>query len=331
MTDRIVLAYAGGLRASAAIPWLVGAYGAEVVTLTMDLGQGCDLEEIRDLALAAGAVRAHVLDVREAFARDFVLPALQAGALYQGRDPMAAALGQPLIAKTLLEVASIEQATAVAHGCTGLDLERIEASARALNPDIRVIATARADEPQQRASANLWGRSYTVAKSQTPSPKSQAAGEAPDTPASVEIAFERGVPAAINGVPMALAELIESLSIIAGQHRVGRITVEESDVAGTRLRRVCEAPAAVVLHAAHAALEAVALPRELTRFAHDRAAEYAHLVWNGLWFTAAREARDASNAKAQETMTGSVRMTLFKGTLRSSEAAVVDHAAVPLA
>ena len=336
MTDRIVLAYAGGLTAAAAIPWLAGVYGAAVVTLTLDLGQGSDLDEVRDLALAAGAVRAHVLDVREAFARDFVLPALRAGALYEGRDPMAAALGQPLIVKSLLEVASIEQATAVAHGCTGLDCERMEASARALNPDIRVIATARADEPSQGAGANLWGRVYAStpqgpdAESPTARPRSQLLEEAPDTPALVEIAFEGGVPVAINGVPMALTELIESLSIIAGQHGVGRITAGESDVAGTRSRRVCEAPAAVVLHAAHAALEAVALPRELTRHAHDGAAEYAHLVWNGRWFTAAREARDASNAKAQENMTGSVRMTLFKGTLRSSEAAVLDHA-VPLA
>jgi argininosuccinate synthase len=149
-------------------------------------------------------------------------------------------------------------------------------------------------------------------------------GEAPDTPAYVEISFERGVPAAINGVPMALTELIESLSIIAGQHGVGRIAVEESDLAGARLRHVYEAPAAVVLHAALTALETSVLPREVTRLKRDRAAEYAHLVCSGLWFTPRREAMDAFNAKVQENVTGSVRITLFKGTLLSSEAAELD-------
>jgi len=341
MKERIVLAYAGGLQTSVAIPWLAEAYEAEVVTLTLDLGQGRDLEEIRDRALATGAVRAHVLDVREAFARDFVLPALQAGALHEGRDPMAAALARPLIARTLLEIASIEQATAIAHGCTGMDQQRMDASVRALNPDMRVVAAARAAVPPHITHANLWGRAYTSTKSQTPSPKSQAPAEAPDTPAYVEITFERGVPAAINGVPMALTELIESLSIIAGQHGVGRIAVEERveerDEAGARVRHVYEAPAAVVLHAAHMALETSVLPPEVTRLKRDRATEYARLVWNGQWFTAAREAMDALNAKVQERVTGSVRITLFKGTLLSSEAAELnaelgaelDEAAVP--
>ncbi|MBI2828420.1 MAG: argininosuccinate synthase [Acidobacteria bacterium] len=322
MRERIVLAYGGGLPISAVISWLAEAYDAEIVTLTLDFGQGRDLEEIRDRALAAGAVRAHVLDVREEFARDFVLPALQAGALYEGRDPMAAALGRPLIAKKLLEIASIEQATATAHGCIGMDQKRMDASARALNPDIRVIAAARALAPPHSTHANLWGRAYTVTR---------PPAEAPDTPACVEISFERGVPAAINGVPMALAELIESLSIIAGRHGVGRIAEAERDVAGVRVRHVYEAPAAVVLHAAHSALETSLHPPELARLKLGRAAEYAHLVWNGLWFTPMREAMDAVNAVVQESVTGSVRITLFKGTLLTSEAAEHEHAAVPRA
>ena len=338
MKERVVLAYAGGLETSEAIPWLAETYGAEVVTLTLDLGQGRDLEEIRDRALAAGAVRAHVLDVREEFAHDFVLPALQAGALHEGRDPMAAALARPLMARKLLEIASIEQTTAIAHGCTGLDQERMAESARALNPHIRVIAVAGAAAPPQRTHANLWGRGYTSTKSQTsnlksqiPDPESQVPTGAQGSSASVEIAFERGVPAAINGVPMALTELIESLSIIALQHGVGLMAGEESDEAGSPWRHAYEAPAAVVLHAAHAALETSLVPPELTRLKRDRAAEYAHLVYGGQWFTGAREAMDALNAVVQERVTGSVRITLLKGTLLTSEAAGIDAARGPAA
>jgi argininosuccinate synthase len=347
MKDRIVLAYAGDGGTSAVIPQLAEEHDAEVVTLTLDLGQGRDLEDIRDRALAGGAARAHVLDVREEFARDFVLPALQAGALYEGRDPMAAALARPLMVKTLLQVASIEQATAIAHGCTGMDQARMDASAQALNPDIRVIAAARAGALPYSTHANLWGRAYTVTKAQsshrtshiphpesqirTPGPRSQSGGEAPDTPAYIEIAFERGVPAGINGVPMTLTELIESVSIITGQHGVGRIATTESDADGALLRHVYEAPAALVLHAAHAALEASVLPPDVMRIKADRATDYARLVWNGLWFSAAREEMDALNARAQDGVTGSVRIKLFKGTLLTSETAELDHAAVPRA
>ena len=329
MKERIVLAYTGGLPISVAIPWLAEVYGAEVVTLTLDLGQGRDLEEIRDRALATGAVRAHVLDVREEFARDFVLPALHAGAQHDGRDSMAAALAWPLIAKKLLEIASIERATAMAHGCTGSDRTRMDASARALNPDIRVIAASRADAPRHSTHANLWGRADTVTKPQNPSPRAPAPTDPPGTPAHVEISFDRGVPVAINGVPMVLAELIDSLSIIAGRHGVGRISETESEMAGVRVCHVSEAPAAVVLHAAHRALETAVLSGGVTRRKRARAAEYAQLVLSGLWFTAAREAMDALNAEAQDSVTGAVRITLFEGTLVTVEATERAHAAVP--
>ncbi len=319
MKDRIVLAYAGGVETAAAIPSLAEEYGAEVVTLTLDLGQGRDLEEIRDRALAAGAARAHVLDVREEFARDVVLPALQAGALDEANPPMAAALAWPIIAKKLLEIASIEQATAIAHGCLGVDRDGMDGSVRALNADIRVVA-ARAAAPSYSTHANLCGRFHAVTK---PAP------EPPDMPAYVVISFERGVPTAINGVPMALTELIESLSIIAGQHGVGRMAVAERDVAGVPVRHVYEAPAALVLHTAHAALEASVVPREVMRLKAGRASDYAHLVRHGRWFTALREAMDALNAGVQESVTGSVRIKLFKGALLTSEAAELDHVAVP--
>lgn len=317
MSARIVLAYTGSLQTSMAIRSLGEADGTDVVTLTLDLGQGLDLEEIRDRALTAGAARAHVLDVREEFAHDFVLPALQAGALHEGRDPMSAALALPLIARKLIEIASIEQATAIAHGCTGDDRGRMNTSVGALEPEICVIA-AGCEDVARRMHANLWGRAHAATKPWA---------EAPDTPAYVEITFERGVLAAINGVPMPLTELIESMSIVAAQHGVGWIE-EEHDVAGAPMKRVYEAPAAVVLHAARAALDTSVLPRDLLRLKRDWALEYAGLVSDGLWFTAGRKTMDALNAEVQENVSGSVRIKLFRGTLLTSEVAQLEDAAV---
>ena len=328
MKERIVLAYTGSLQASVAIRSLAEVDAAEVVTLTLDLGQRRDLAEVRDRALAMGAARAHVLDVREEFARDFVLPALQAGALRDGRDPMGAPLALSLIARKLLEMASIEEATAIAHGCTGVDRRQMDANVRALDPDIRVIAVGGA-AVAQRTHANLWGRTYTSTKSHAPSSESRPPAGTSEMPAYVEIAFERGVPAAINGVEMPLTELIESLSIIAGQHGVGWIEEEESNVSGAQIHHVQEAPAAVVLHAAHAALEASVLPRDLLQLKRGRSTEYARIVSEGLWFTTARGTLDALNAKMQERVTGSVSITLFKETLLASAAAAVEHAVVP--
>lgn len=266
MKERIVFAYAGVGETWADISSIAEARDVEIVTVTLDLGQGRALEEVRDRALAGGAVRAHVLDVREEFARDYVLAALHAGALREGRDPMAVALARPLIGKKLMEIAAIEGARDVVDS-SGMQ-------------------------------ANLWGRVGTSYRLTT-SPES-----APETPAEVEVSFERGVPAAVNGVPMALTELIEILAIIAGHHGVGRIDTSDT---------CSEAPAAVVLHAAHNALETfVSLP-ELVRLKRESAVEYAALVCDGLWFTPRREALDAFNAKVQEQVTGSVRIKLLKG------------------
>ena len=240
MTERVILAFSGDLEAAAAIPSLAQEHQAEIVTLTLDLGSGRDLEEIRDRALAAGAVRAHVVDAREEFVRDFVLPSLQAGATAAADDPTGAALVRALVARKLAEAAAIEQARGV-------------------------IDRFRTDE-------SLWGRRGDN------NVLTRAVQDAPDTPAYVEIAFERGIPVAVNGIPMAATELIESIAIIAGHHGVGRM-----ESAG-----VCvEAPAAVVLHTAYAAL-ARAVPADVT---------------------------------------GSVRLTLSKGTLETSAIAAVNGAA----
>ena len=360
--ERIVLAYSGGLDTSVAIPWLVERYEAEVIAVTLDMGQGKELDDVRERALAVGAVGVHVVDVREEFVRDYLLPALQAGALYEGRYPMATSLGRPLIAKRLVEIAEMEGASAIAHGCTGKgnDQVRIDVSARALNPEIRVIAPARVwgmsrpDEiayAQQRGipvpatvdspystDANLWGRSIECGILEDPwiePPEeiytlTRAPAECPDTPAYVEIRFEDGVPTEVNGVVMPLAELIHSLATIAGSHGVGRIDMVENRLVGIKSREIYEAPAATVLHMAHRELEMLVIPRDLERVKGELSRVYADLVYDGLWFSPTREAIDALVAYVQPRVTGTIRLKLYKGDCRvvgrQSPFALYDHA-----
>jgi argininosuccinate synthase len=265
---RIVLAYSGGLDTSVAIPWLKDKYAAEVIAVALDLGQGAELNQVRERAIAAGAARCHVLDVREEFARDYILPALQADALYEERYPLATALGRPLIAKKLIEIARMENAAAIAHGGTdkGNDQVRIDVSARAIDPRMTVIAPARewemtrsdeieyarvrnvavpaTTENPYRVDRNLWGRSIECGVLEDPwteppddiytLTKSPAA--APDVAAYVQIEWQNGVPVAVSGVEMSLVELIASLETIAGVHGVGRIDMVENRVVGIKSR-----------------------------------------------------------------------------------------------
>ena len=360
--ERIVLAYSGGLDTSVAVPWLAEHYDAEVVAVTMDLGQGKELDDVRDRALAVGAVRAHVLDVREEFAREYLIPALQAGAIYEGRYPLATALGRPLIAKHLVEIARLEGATAIAHGCTGKgnDQVRIDVSVRALNPALRMIAPARewgmtrpdeieyarargipvpvtVDNPYS-TDTNLWGRSIECGVLEDPWAEppeeiyamTKAPAACPDTPAYVEVSFEAGVPVAVNGVPMSLIDLMGSLQTIGGAHGVGRIDMVENRLVGIKSREIYEAPAASILHAAHKELETLVIARDLERLKHDLARVYADLVYNGLWFSQTREAIDGFVTTIQPRVTGVVRLKLFKGDCRvvgrKSPVALYEHA-----
>jgi argininosuccinate synthase len=343
--ERIVLGYSGSLVTSVAIPWLAERHRAEIVTVTIDLGQGREIEEIRERALASGAVRAHVLDLRDAFASDFILPALQAGAFSEGRASLGRALGRPLIAKHLLEIARIEGARAIAHGGSSLDGHpgRVALAARALDPSIQSIALSRVwkstpaerlDYARQRgiptlasqdvAEANLWGRTIDAAGVsddwQEPSEDSylltRRPEDAPDTPADVEIEFARGVPIKINGVQMSLTELIQCLETIAGSHGVGRLdTVEPRRSAGT-VRTILEAPPAVVLDTAHRELQTVVTPPDLARIASELGSKYANLIATGEWFGPTREALDAFVARLQQRVSGTVRLKIFKGDCR---------------
>jgi len=343
---RIVLAYSGGLDTSAAIAWLAEQYGAQVIAVTLDLGQGRELTDVRERALAVGAARAHVLDVRDEFAHDYILPALQAGALYEDRYPLATALSRPLIARKLVDVAHMEGSTVIAHGCNGKanDELRLELGVRALDPAMTVLAPARiwgmsrdeliayakarqipipADDPYT-VDTNLWGRSIERGMLEDPwqeAPEdiytlTRAARDCPHEPAYIEIEFDHGIPRRANGVEMPLVELIESLETIAGAHGVGRIDMIENAAAGGKSREIYEAPAAVLLHTAHAELEKLVVPRDLERLGHELGRAYADLVYNGRWFSPTREAVDAFMRAIQPRVTGAVRLKLFKGDCR---------------
>jgi argininosuccinate synthase len=360
--ERIVLAYSGGLDTSVAIPWLAETCDAQVIAVTLNLGQGEHLEGMRERALATGAAKAYVLDVQQEFVQGFVLPALQAGAVYEDRCPLATALGRPLIARKLVEIAHLEGARTVAHGATGKgnDQVRIDVSVRALDPTLKIVAPARVwgmsrDDEMAYAAArdipvpaspknpystdeNLWGRVVECGVLEDPwqEPPEEAfaltrSGTAcPDVPAHLELTFERGVPTAINGVQMPLAELIHSVATIAGVHGVGRVDMVENRLVGIKARAVYEAPAAVVLHAAHRELESLVIPRDLQRLKRELGARYADLIYDGLWFTPTREAIDAFSATIQPKVTGEVRLRLAKGECRivgrRSPFALYEHA-----
>jgi len=346
--QRILLAYSGGLETTVAIPWLRERYGAEVIAVTVDLGQGLELASIHERALAAGAVRAHIVDARDEFVKRFILPALQAGAIYEDRYPLATALGRPLLAQRLVEIARMEAATAIAHGCTGIhnDRVRLESSIRALDPTLEIIAAVQdwnmthgekleyarsrnvsvPDAPAGGYSidTNLWGRAIAsggledawVEPPEEIYTLTRSPQESPDHPAYVELDFEAGVPVRANGVDMSVLELIESLEIIAGAHGVGRIDVVENRLAGIKEREVYEAPSAVVLHTAHKELEKLVIPRDLERVKHDLSRIYADLVYSGQWFSHTRQTIDVFVAAVQPRVTGSVRLKLFKGECR---------------
>jgi argininosuccinate synthase len=298
---RVVLGYSGGRESTAAVPWLAEQYGAEIVTLTLDLGQGGDLESVRDRALAAGAVRAHVLDVREEFTREYILHALKAGALFREGRSTATMLGRPLIARKLVEIAGIEQTTTIAHGSA--DDPRIGIAARALNPGITVVAPAVAGS---RGSDRR--------------PAFKFVGECPDEAAFVDITFDRGVPTAINGIAMQVFDLIGSLDIIAGAHGVGCMDHLET-------------PGAGVLHAVHTDLEAATLADETRRFSRAATSQYLEIIEAGAWYGQLRPALDAFFDGVQEHVNGTMRLELFKGECKIVErrvSGVREPAAAPL-
>jgi len=345
MSDKVVLAYSGGLDTSVAIKWLKEKYNLDVIALTIDVGNERDFSAIQQKALKVGAVKALVKDVKEAFVNHFVFPALQADVLYEGQYSLATALSRPLMAKLLVDVALEEGASAVAHGCTGKgnDQVRFDVGVNALAPDLKIIAPAREwvmtreetiayaqkhDIPVPITVSSpysidecLWGKSIECGVLEDPwlEPPddvftwTKSPEQAPDKPQYVEIGFEKGIPTTIDGQEMNGVVLIQHLNELAGKHGVGRVDHIENRLVGIKSREIYEAPAATVLLQAHQALQAMTLSKSQLRFKQKVAVEYADLIYNGLWFALLRQDLAAYVESSQRFVTGTVRLKLFKG------------------
>lgn len=343
---KIVLAYSGGLDTSVILAWLKERYKGEVITFTADLGQGDDLEAIRKKALATGASKAYVADLREEFLMEYAFPTMMAGAVYERQYLLGTSFARPLIAKYQVQVALQEGADAVAHGCTGKgnDQVRFELAYKALAPHLKVIAPWREWDLRSREDllefaaahgipvsatsrsiysrdGNLWHLSHEGGPLEDPwyEPDEEmyqmtvSPEAAPDTPEYVEIDFEQGIPVGLNGKRLKPVDLMVRLNQLGGKHGVGRTDMVENRLVGMKSRGVYETPGGTILYAAHRALESICLDRETLHFKDLVALRYAELVYYGLWFTPLREALDAFVRKTQETVTGTVRLKLYKG------------------
>jgi argininosuccinate synthase len=331
LNKTVVLAFSGGARSTAAVSWLAKHHQANVVTVTLNLGQSGDMAEIRDHALNAGAVRAHVLDKRQEFARELVLPSLKAGALSDGRYPLATALSRPLIANTLVEIAAIEDARFIAHGAKGRDRRRLAQPIATLSPTLTEIACAEEigfakelaagiEADPNRIDDNLWGRTIgrrgdngSAEPEESLFKKTKRLDDTPGRPAHVEVEFERGAAIGINGVTLPFMEMIESLATIAGEHGVGRLDRIKVRADGSRSRAFYEAPAAVVLHLAHAELWRFVSSESQQRFDTAVSSSYVEAIDRGEWFDPLRIGLDAYVNATSEQMTGTIRVRLFKG------------------
>ena len=348
MSGKVVLAYSGGLDTSVAIRWLKEKYDLDVIAVCIDVGNERDFSLIRQKALDVGAIKVSVIDAKKSYISDYVFPALQADAIYEGQYPLATALARPLMAQLLVDVARQENAQAVAHGCTGKgnDQVRFDVSFNALAPELKIIAPARewGMTRQQTISyaqrhgipvpitvaspysidESLWGKAIECGVLDDPwaEPPEEAftwtksTDAAPDAAEYVEIGFESGIPVSIDGKKMDGVSLVSRLNEVAGEHGIGRIDHVESRLVGIKSREVYEAPAAVVLLQAHFALEVMTLSRDQWRFKQRVAQDYADLIYNGLWFTALRQDLDAYIRSSQRFVSGTVRLKLFKGCCR---------------
>ena len=343
--EKVILAYSGGLDTSVAITWLNKDY--DVIAVCMDVGEGNDLDFIHDKALKVGAIESHVIDVKDEFAEDYVLVALQGHTFYEQKYPLVSALSRPLISKKLVEIAHKTGATTIAHGCTGKgnDQVRFEVAIASLDPSLKVIAPVREwkwsrEEEINYAKANgvpipadldspysvdqnLWGRANECGVLENPwneAPEDAydltvAPEAAPDSPVYVNIDFEAGVPVALDGKKMKLADLILELNDLAGQHGVGRIDHVENRLVGIKSREIYECPGAVTLLTAHKEIEDLTLVRELAHFKPIIENELSNLIYNGLWFNPATEALIAYLKSTQQVVNGTAKVKLYKGSV----------------
>lgn len=343
-----MLAYSGGLDTSVMVKWVQEKYNVDVITVTVDVGQLDDLREIAEKAKAVGAVKHYSIDAKEEFATDYVFPAIKANALYEGKYPLCSALSRPLIVSKMVEIAKKEGATAVAHGCTGRgnDQVRFDVTIRSLAPDLKIIAPVRewsltreeeikfaetrgipitsSANPTYSIDQNLWGRAIECGPLDDPDKEppedvfewTASPEKAPDTPEYVTIKFDAGVPCALNGEELNPVALIEELNKIAGKHGVGRIDHIEDRLVGIKSREVYECPAASVILEAHKDLEKMVLTRHEVLFKQQIDAQWAFLVYAGLWMDPLKSDLEAFINKTQERVTGEVKVKLYKGGLR---------------
>jgi argininosuccinate synthase len=345
--NKVVLAYSGGLDTSVIVPWLRENYGCEVICFCADIGQGeVELAGLQEKALASGASKVFVEDLRHEFAKDFLFPMLQAGAVYERQYLLGTSIARPLIAKWQVAIAEAEGADAVAHGCTGKgnDQVRFELTFKALNPTLKVIAPWREWEIRSREDALDYARKHNVPVAQTEKsiysrdrnlwhlsheggiledpanePEEEmyqwttAPEQAPDTPQIVKIDFEKGVPVAVDDLSLPPAQIIEVLNKIGAAHGVGRIDLVENRLVGMKSRGVYETPGGTILYAAHRELESLCLDRDTLHYKEQVALRYAELVYFGKWYHTLRDALQAFIAQTQETISGWVKLKLYKG------------------
>jgi argininosuccinate synthase len=342
---KLVLAYSGGLDTTTAIKWLSVEQGYDVIALNIDVGKSREQPVVESRGLAAGALKVRVIDAKEDFLRYFAFPALAAGAIYQDAYPLATALARPLMAKLLVDVAHEEGATAVAHGCTGKgnDQVRFDTGVLTLDPSLKIVAPTRENAMAREyqieylkkhgidipwgakgpfsIDENLWGRSAEAGVLEDPwqEPPAEAyewtrsVEDAPARPEYIEVGFEQGMPVTVDGEALGALAMVERLNDLGGRHGVGRIDAIEDRLVGIKSREIYEAPAAVILHAAHRALEAMTLSKQQLKLKKQIATEYAELIYNGLWFSAHHQDLAAYFMSTQRHVTGTIRVRLQRG------------------
>jgi len=348
--DKVVLAYSGGLDTSVILKWLEIEHNLEVIAVCVDVGQDEDFLSVKHKALATGASKVYVLDVKEEFVTDYIFPTLKAGAVYEDEYLLGTSFARPLIAKKLVEIAEKEGAVAIAHGATGKgnDQVRFEATIKALNPYIKIIAPWREWNLKSREDCidyavkynipvpvtkekiysrdqNLWHLSHEGGNLEDPWNEHDEdiylmtvnPGDAPNKPTYIEIEFENGIPVAIDGIKYSPANMIYKLNEIGGANGVGIIDIVENRLVGMKSRGVYETPGGTILYGAHRALEKLVLDRATLSFKKMASEKYAQLVYDGLWFTALKEALDKFVDSTQEVVTGTVKMKLYKGTCKA--------------
>jgi argininosuccinate synthase len=353
VSKKIVLAYSGGLDTSIIIPWLKENGGWEVIAMAADVGQGEELEPLHEKAKKTGASKLYIEDLREEFITDYIYPTLKAGAIYERKYLLGTSMARPIIAKRLVEIARKEGATAIAHGCTGKgnDQVRFELTVKALAPDLKIVAPWRVWDIRSREQEidyamargidvpvtkerpysmdrNIWHLSHEGADLENPGnePKndllliSRELEDAKDTASYVEMEFEKGIPVSVNGERLDPVALLTRLNEIGAENGVGVIDLVENRLVGMKSRGVYETPGGSIMYAAHSELEFLTLDRQTLHYKDIIAQKYAELVYDGVWFHPLREALDAFVDKTQETVTGKVRLKLYKGNIRPAGA-----------